>query len=128
MLAVPFSSSMDRARDSRTRILCAAGLLLCGALLGLPMAAVAEPPATDEYTLELPGALEDTTGDTGPVGGSSSARITDQVGTSGEALPPQSALDSASSLIGGPAAAIAAAALALLVLGALAVRTPRTHA
>ena len=128
MSPVPFSASMDRPRDSRTRLLRAAGLALTAALLGGAPAASAEAPAVDEYSLELPGAVDDPRRDVGPVGSPSGAslRLRTQEGVVGEDLPAQDPLDAGSSLLGGQWLALALCALACLAVGIAATRRPRS--
>lgn len=118
---------MDRSRDSRTRLLGAAGLALIGVLLVAAPAAPAAPPALDEYSLELPAVVNDPNRDVGPVGSPAgdSNRAASQEGVAGEGLPHQSALDAASSLVGGGGVALGLCALACLVLGVAATRAPR---
>ena len=128
MSPVPFFPSMDRPRDSRTRLLRAAGLALTAALLGAAPVASAEPPAVDEYSLELPGAVDDPRRDVGPVGSPSGdgSRPRTQEGVVGEDLPAEDPLDAASSLLGGPGLALALCALACLAFGIAATRHPRS--
>jgi hypothetical protein len=118
---------MDRATDSRTRFLRITGLALTVALLGIAQEARAEAPAIDEYTLDLPTAVNDSRGDVGPVGspsaGTSRPRV--QEGVAGESMPAEDALDAASSLAGGRGAALVLCGLACLVIGIAATRAPR---
>ena len=129
MPPVPFPS-MDRPRDSRTRLLCTAGLGLTIALLAGAPAASAEPPAIDEYTLELPGVVDDSRRDVGPVGSPSAgtSRLRIQGGVAGEEIPAQDALDAAGSLAGGRGVALALCALVCLGAGIAATRAPRRRA
>jgi hypothetical protein len=118
---------MDRPRDSRTRLLLTAGLALIGGLLVAAPVASAEPPAVDEYSLELPSVVDDPNRDVGPVGSPGGSSSASQEGVAGEDEPAQDALDSASSLVGGQGIALVLCALACLALAIAATRAPRSR-
>ncbi len=122
---------MNRRGDSRYpgRIALIAAAL-AGALVAVPApVATAAEPATDEYTLELPGARDSGLAGPGPARGSELPDAVEQAGVAGE-TPPATAspLDSLGSAISAPAG-LALAVLLLAACAAVAVprlRPPRT--
>ena len=122
---------MDRARDSRTRIICILGSALVGILLVAAPAALAEPTAGDEYALDLPGARDSFNVAATKVGGVADAKSSGdgaQSGVVGETLPTQSPLASAASKAGGPLViAVVLGGLALISFGPRSPRISRTR-
>lgn len=92
---------MDRQRDSRAGLIWIVGLALTMTLTAAPVA-FAEATATDEYTLQLPGAREGVNPRPISLGGTEPARNRIQSGVAGENVTVQSPLGMASSLVGGP--------------------------
>lgn len=113
---------MDRRAKLRTRAFGIGGAALALALLAAPRA-LATAPATDEYSIDLPGVTPSTvpslTDEVDPA--RDAALPLPQAGVVGETSPPQSSLDSVGSLLG-DAPLVALGALLLLAIALLAAR------
>ena len=114
---------MSRRGDSRsTRALSLIAAAVAVALVAAPTAPAAEP-ATDEYTLELPGTRDAALGGPGVARGYEIPDAIDQAGVAGEAGPATpSPLGSLGAALSGPLALTLAA---LLAIACAAIALPR---
>lgn len=120
---------MDRPTHREARltaaIVAAVVALIAIFAVVLPAAAGADPPADDEYVLELPGARPTSNDAHGTSATTDGGGGGVQLGVSGEDDPPESELDALVSTLGDGPGSVAAALTLLAALCALTVATAR---